>query len=112
MTFGPGIAEALPYATTAQAPYPPPVDSPTDDLAALAKATAREILEAPSLLSFLASKQRKTLGGLPEGVKHPASALLHKYVEEGIPANTGPPWSPEALETAISKGPYALACTP
>ena len=61
--------------------YPPPIDSPTDALAATAKATAREILEAPSLLSFLASKQRKTLGGLPEGVKHPAAALLKMYVE-------------------------------
>ena len=61
---------------------------------------------------FLPSKQRKTLGGLPEGVKHPAATLLHKFVEEGILAHTGPPWSPEALETAISKGPHASACTP
>ena len=50
VTFGPGIAEALPYAMMAQAPYPLPVNSPTDDLAAMAKATVREILEAPSLL--------------------------------------------------------------
>ena len=112
VTFGPGIVEALPYATTAQAPYPLPINSPTDDLAATAKATAREILKAPSLLSFLASNQRKTLGGLPKGVKHTAADLLKTYVEEGIPAHTGPPWSPEALETAISKGPHASACTP
>ena len=96
----------------AQAPYPQPVDSPTDDLADTAKATAREILKAPSLLSFLASKQRNTLGGLPKGVKHPAVALLNKYVEEGIPAHTGAPWSPESLATAISKGTHASACTP
>ena len=94
----------------AQAPYPPPVDSTTDDLAATDKATAREILEALSLMSFLASKQRKILGGLPEGVKHPAADLLREYVEKGIPAHTGPPWSLEALETAISKGPHASAC--
>ena len=67
VTFGPGIAEALLYAMRAQAPYPPPVESPMDDLAATSKATAREMLKAPSLLSFLESKQRKTLGGLTEG---------------------------------------------
>ena len=69
-------------------------------------------LQQASLLSFLASKQRKTLGGLPKGVKHPAAALLHKYVEEGIPTHTGAPWSTEALENAISKGPHDSACTP
>ena len=69
---------------------PPPVDSPTDVLAATAKATAREILKAPSLLLFLSSKQRNTLGGLPKGVENPAAALLRKYVEEGMPAQTGP----------------------
>ena len=78
--FGPGIAEALPYTTTAHAPYPPPVDSLTDDLAATAKATAREILNAPSLLLFLTSKQRNTLVGLTKGVKHPVAALLQMYV--------------------------------
>ena len=62
-----------------------------------AKASVREILNAPSLLLFLASKQRKTLGGLHKGVKHPAAALIRKYVEEGIPAHTAPfgvlrPW--------------------
>ena len=79
--FGPGIAEALPYAATEQAPNPPPNNSPTDDLAATDKATAKEILKAPSLLSFLAIKQRNTLGGMPKGVKHPAAALLQRYVE-------------------------------
>ena len=93
-------------------PTPPPVDPPTDDLAATANATAREILNAPSLLSFLASKQRNTLGCLSEGGEHPSAALLQIYVEESIPAHTGPPWSPEALDTAISKGPHASARTP
>ena len=112
VTFGPGIAEALPYATTAQAPYPPPIDSPTDDLAATAKATTREILEAPSLLSFLASKKSNTLVVLTEGVAHPVAFLLQSYVEEGILSHTGPPWYLHTLKTAISKGPHALTCTP
>ena len=45
------------------------------------------------------------------GVRHPAAALLQIYVEEGIPAHTGPLWSPQALETAISKGPHSSSCT-
>ena len=32
-------------------------------------------------------------------------------MEEGIPAHMGTPWSPQALETAIFKGPNTLACT-
>ena len=91
----------------AQTPYPPSVNPLTENLAAMAKATSREILNTPSLLSFLASKQRKTLGGLPEGVRYPAAALLQTYVDEVIPDHTGPPWSPQALETAISKSPHA-----
>ena len=81
-----------------------PIDPLTDDLKATAKATTKEILSAPSLLLFLASKQRKTLGGLPEGVRHTAADLLRTYVEEGIPVHTGPPWLNQLLETAISKG--------
>ena len=49
VTFGPGISEALTYSTTAQAPYPPPVNPPTDDLADMSKAAAREIPNAPYL---------------------------------------------------------------
>ena len=75
-------------------------------------ATAREILNAPSLLLLLAIKQRNTLGGLPKGVRHPAVALLHTYVEEDMPARMGPSWSPQDLETAISKGSHASAYTP
>ena len=74
----------------AQAAYPPPVDALMNDLAATAKSTAREILTAPSLLSSLTIKQRNTLGGLTEGVKHPAAALIQTYVEEFIPAHTAP----------------------
>ena len=81
VTFGLGIAEALTYTVMAQTTYPLPVNPPMDDLAAMANATAREILNAPSLLSFLTSKQRNTLGGLPKRVKHPSTALLQTYVE-------------------------------
>ena len=80
VTFSPGISEDIPYVTMAQAPYPPPVEPPTDDLADTAKATAREIINAPSLLSFLASNQRNTLGGLSKGVNNPAADLLQTYV--------------------------------
>ena len=38
--------------------------------------------------------------------------MLRTYVEERIPAHTDPPWSPQALETAISKGPHTSASTP
>ena len=75
----------------------------------MAKETAREVLIVPSLLFLLARKQRKTLGGLSEGVIHPATHLLRFYVEDGIPAHTGPLWPLQALETAISKGPHASA---
>ena len=51
------------------------------------------------------------MGGLPEGVRHPPAALIQTYVEEGIPAHMGTLWSPQALETAISKGPHTSACT-
>ena len=42
---------------------------------------------------------------------HPAAELLRTYVEEGIPAHTGPLWLLQLKETAIS-GPHTLACTP
>ena len=110
--FGPWIAEVLPYATMAQEPYPPPTITPTDDLSATTKASVREILSAPSFLSFLDSKQRNTLGSLPEEVRNTSAALIKYYVEEGIPDHNGPPWSSQALETAISKGIHTSACTP
>ena len=44
-------------------------------------------------------------------MRHPAADLLRTYSEEGIPSHTGPPWSPQALETAIPKGTHASACT-
>ena len=96
---------------TEQGPHPPPVYPLADDLEATDNANAREILSAPSLLSLLASKQRKTLGGLPEGVRHPDADLLRNYVKKGIHAYTGTLWLPQALETAIYKGPHASACT-
>ena len=91
---------------TGQSPYPPPVAPLTDDLEATAKATTREILSATSLMSLLAIKQYKTPGGLPEGVTYLAVDLLRSYVEEGIPVQTSPLWSLQALETAISKEPH------
>ena len=33
-------------------------------------------------------------------------------MEEGIPVNTGPPWSRKALDEAIHNGPHASACAP
>ena len=80
VTFDPSISEALPYAMMAQAPYPPPVAPLSDELAATDKATSREILRAPSLLSFFSSKQGKTLGGLSERAKHLSVDLLRSYV--------------------------------
>ena len=41
-----------------------------------------------------------------------AASLLYFYVEEGISFHTGPLWSNQELETAISKGNHAMACTP
>ena len=41
VTFGTGVAEFLPYVMTTQAPYPPPPETPTDDLVAMDKANAR-----------------------------------------------------------------------
>ena len=82
--FGPGIEEALPYTTMAHAAYPPPAATLRDDLAATAKATTMELHCASSFIAFLASKQRKTLGNLPEVFEHLEAALLYSYVEEGI----------------------------
>ena len=110
--FGPGIKEALPYVAIAQTTYPPPAETPRDYLVASAKATARELHCAPSLIDFLASKKRKTLGTLLEAVRNPVSDLLHSYVEEGIPVHNGPLWSSRAMVTAISKGTHASAYTP
>ena len=93
----------------AQATYLSPMATARDDLADTAKATAREIHSVSPLLSFIASKQSKTLGNLPEAVEHPASALLNSYVEEGILVHTGLPRSRRTLDTSISKGPHASA---
>ena len=84
----------------------------TNNLADTAKTTSKEILSTQSLLSFLASNQQKTLGSLPEGVRHLAKARIQSYVDERIPTHTGPPWSPQALDIAISKGLHASTCNP
>ena len=54
----------------------------------------------------------KNLRGLPEAVSNPAATLLQSYMEEGIPANTGPLWSRSTLDEAIKNGPHAPACAP
>ena len=69
-----------------------------------------DIRQVVSLQSFVASKQQRTLGALPEAVSHPAATLLHSYVEEGIPSGTLPPWSRAGLNKAIQNGPHASAC--
>ena len=74
--------------------------------------TAKEIRQSASLEAFIASKQRSTLGALPELVTHPAATLLQSYVEEGIPITTGPPCLRRALDEAIRNGPHASACAP
>ena len=89
-----------------------PALSEVDYLASTARTTATEIRQAAPLEDFIASKQQITLGALSEAVTHPAATLLQSYVEEGIPVNTGPPWSRKALNEAIHNGPHASACAP
>ena len=78
----------------------------------MAKATTRELYCAPSLLAFLASKERKILGTMPEVVVHPAADLITSYVEQGISVHTGKLWSIQVLDNSVSKGSHAWACTP
>ena len=37
-------------------------------------------------------------------------AFISSYVEEGIPANTGPSWSRSALDEAIKNRPHTSEC--
>ena len=39
-------------------------------------------------------------------------AFIQSYIEKVISAHTKPPWSPQALETTVSKGSYASSCNP
>ena len=110
VSFRLGIAESLQYSDMAQVPYPLPAISEADDLTSTTRSTAENIRQAASLQDFIASKQLKTLGALPEAVSHPASTLFQSYVEEGIPVSTGPPWPRAALDEAIRNGPHASAC--
>ena len=80
----------MPYTAMAQATYPPPVVTRGENLEATEKTTTRELHCAPSLMVFLASKQRMMLGTLPEAVWHLAASFLHFYIEEGIPVHTIP----------------------
>ena len=110
VSFGPGTLEAMPYEDLPQAPYPPPAVSEADDLASTARTTAKKIRQVASLEDFIASKQQSTLEALPAAVTHPAATLLQSYVDEGIPVNTGPPWSRNSLDEAIHNGPHASVC--
>ena len=58
ISFGPGILEALPYADLPQATYPPPAIFVADALASTTRTTTKEIRQAASLQSFLASKKQ------------------------------------------------------
>ena len=65
-----------------------------------------------SLQAFIASKQRRTLGAMPEEVTHPTATFLHSCVEEDIPATIVLPWLRKALDETIRNGPHASACAP
>ena len=97
------------YANVAKAPYPPPAAPAVDNLMAIDKVTKEDMHCLPSLLNFIDSRQRGALGMLLKAVFHPADDFLQFYIEESIPANTGPPWSREDLE---KNGPRASECTP
>ena len=73
-----------------QAPYPPMSELSVDNLAATAKATDEDITRGPFHLELIDSRQRGTLGALPEAVLQPEAVFLHTYVEEGILIYTGP----------------------
>ena len=65
----------------AQVPFPPTTISEADDLTLTARATAEEFRQASSLKSFIASKQKITLGALLEAVTHlspPPLPVLHR----------------------------------
>ena len=49
---------------------------------------------------------------ITDEVTHPAATLLQSYVEEGIPATTGTPWSRTALDEDIQNGLHESACAP
>ena len=107
-----GIIVAPPYADIVQAPYPPPSIYKAGDLELTARDNGVDIRQATSLRDFISYKQRRTLGALPEAVSHPAATLLWSYMEEGIPANIGPPWLRSTLDETISNGLHVSACAP
>ena len=70
------------------------------------------LTQASPLTDFISSRQRSTMGALPEVFQHPAAHLPCKYIDESIMVHTGPSWPQRALERAIVKGPYSSVCTP
>ena len=80
--------DVLPHTKIEQAPYPPPVESSADDLAAMVKEMLKALKQPPCLTAFIASRQQSTLGLLLEAVQHPAAPLLQEYAEKGILVHT------------------------
>ena len=106
------MKEVLLYDGMVQAPYPPLLDPPENNLVAMSKATSKENTRTPSLMAFVPSRQHGAFRVLPEAVLYPEAAHLQTCVEEGILVHTGPPWPMQALDHAISNGPHASACSP
>ena len=74
----------------------------------LGKCIARDValLNKLGWKRFVAAKRpRKDLADLH--INHPARRLLHSYKTHGVPAKvTTPPWSPERIQHALSRGPH------
>ena len=60
----------------AQAPYPPLLEPPDDNLIDTKKTTSKKLARAPSLINSIDSWKRRTLGALLEAVIHLAEELL------------------------------------
>ena len=95
----------------AQAPYPHLTVPPVNNLASKAKASAKDLHCASSLLASIASQQQGMVSMLLDAVHHLAAALLQTYVEEGITVHTVPLWLIQALKNSITNSTYATACT-
>ena len=76
VSFGLGIAKALPYADIVQETYPTPAISEAGDLASTTRDTTKDIHQAASFQDFVASKQQRNSLALPETVSHPAATLI------------------------------------
>ena len=104
--------DSLPYAKMSQALYPPSMNLSVNILEATAQTTLEDLTQDPSLTDFIVSRQRGTLGTLPDLVRHPEATLLQEYVEKGILVHMGPACTQRFLERSIKKGPHASAYIP